>query len=87
MSVVYEGYQEALDRVHAHNLLHRDVRPGKLMVARSGAVTLSDFGIVKDPLISDLTKTGTVVGTPCYLAPEVLGGDAEDERSDLWPLV
>jgi serine/threonine-protein kinase len=45
-----------------------------------------DFGIVKDPLISDLTKTGTVVGTPYYLAPEVLGGDDEDERSDLWAL-
>jgi serine/threonine-protein kinase len=77
---------DALDCVHGHNLLHRDVKPGNLMIARTGTVKLMDFGIVKDPLISDLTKTGTVVGTPYYLAPEVLGGDAEDERSDLWAL-
>jgi len=77
---------DALDCVHAHNLLHRDVKPGNLMVARDGAVKLMDFGIAKDPLAGALTETGTVVGTPYYLAPEVLGGDAEDERSDVWSM-
>jgi serine/threonine-protein kinase len=77
---------DALDCVHGHNLLHRDVKPGNLMVARDGAVKLMDFGIAKDPLAGDLTKTGTVVGTPYYLAPEVLGGDAEDARSDVWAM-
>lgn len=77
---------DALDCIHAHALLHRDVKPGNLMVARDGAVKVMDFGIVKDALAEPLTRTGTVVGTPYYLAPEVLGGDAEDERSDVWAL-
>jgi len=77
---------DALDCIHAHMLLHRDVKPGNLMVARDGAVKVMDFGIVKDALSEPLTRTGTVVGTPYYLAPEVLGGDAEDERSDVWAL-
>jgi len=77
---------DALDCIHAHALLHRDVKPGNLMIARDGAVKVMDFGIVKDALAEPLTRTGTVVGTPYYLAPEVLGGDAEDERSDVWAL-
>jgi eukaryotic-like serine/threonine-protein kinase len=77
---------DALDCIHAHSMLHRDVKPGNLMVSRKGAVKVMDFGIVKEALAEPLTRTGTVVGTPYYLAPEVLGGDGEDERSDIWAL-
>src|SRR5512137_2035351 len=77
---------DALECIHAHALVHRDLKPGNLMISRDGAVKVMDFGIVKDPLAAALTRTGTVVGTPYYIAPEVLGGDAEDERSDLWSL-
>jgi eukaryotic-like serine/threonine-protein kinase len=77
---------EALDCIHAHSLLHRDLKPGNVMISRRGEVKVMDFGIVKDPMAAELTRTGTVVGTPYYLAPEVLGGDGEDERSDLWSL-
>jgi len=77
---------DALECIHAHSLLHRDLKPGNVMISRQGAVKVMDFGIVKDPMASDLTRTGTVVGTPYYIAPEVLGGDGEDERSDLWSL-
>ena len=77
---------DALECIHAHSLLHRDLKPGNVMISRQGVVKVMDFGIVKDPMASDLTRTGTVVGTPYYIAPEVLGGDGEDERSDLWSL-
>ncbi len=77
---------DALECIHAHSLLHRDLKPGNVMISRQGTVKVMDFGIVKDPMASDLTRTGTVVGTPYYIAPEVLGGDGEDERSDLWSL-
>jgi serine/threonine-protein kinase len=86
VAAVGAAVADALECIHAHSLLHRDLKPGNVMISRQGAVKVMDFGIVKDPLASDLTRTGTVVGTPYYIAPEVLGGDGEDERSDLWSL-
>ncbi len=86
VATVGAAVADALECIHAHSLLHRDLKPGNVMVSRQGAVKVMDFGIVKDSMAADLTRTGTVVGTPYYLAPEVLGGDGEDERSDLWSL-
>jgi serine/threonine-protein kinase len=75
---------DALDCVHFHGLLHRDVKPANVMVTRSGEVKLMDFGVAKDPLASELTRTGMLVGTPAYVAPEVLEGDPASEKSDIW---
>ena len=84
VAIIGAAVAESLEVIHAHMLLHRDLKPGNVMISREGVVKVMDFGIVKDPMSSDLTRTGTVVGTPYYIAPEVLGGDAEDERSDIW---
>jgi tRNA A-37 threonylcarbamoyl transferase component Bud32 len=70
---------EALDYVHFNHLLHRDVKPANIMVSRDGEVKLMDFGIAKDQRETDLTRAGMLVGSPSYLAPEVLGGDAAEE--------
>jgi serine/threonine-protein kinase len=86
VAAVGAAVAEALECIHSHSLLHRDLKPGNVMISREGVVKVMDFGIVKDPMASDLTRTGTVVGTPYYIAPEVLGGDGEDERSDVWSL-
>jgi serine/threonine-protein kinase len=86
VAAVGAAVADALECIHAHSLLHRDLKPGNVMISRQGEVKVMDFGIVKDPMASDLTRTGTVVGTPYYIAPEVLGGDGEDERSDIWSL-
>lgn len=86
VAAVGAAVADALECIHEHSLLHRDLKPGNVMISRKGAVKVMDFGIVKDPMASDLTRTGTVVGTPYYIAPEVLGGDGEDERSDIWSL-
>jgi serine/threonine protein kinase len=76
----------ALDYVHFNRLLHRDVKPANVMVTRDGEVKLMDFGIAKDARDADLTKAGMLVGSPSYLAPEVLTGDDADARADVWAL-
>jgi serine/threonine-protein kinase len=77
---------EALDYVHFNKLLHRDVKPANVMLSRDGEVKLMDFGIAKDQTAADLTKVGMLVGSPSYLAPEVIGGDVADARADVWAL-
>ncbi|HSM93921.1 MAG TPA: serine/threonine-protein kinase [Anaeromyxobacteraceae bacterium] len=76
----------ALDYVHFNHLLHRDVKPANVMLSRDGEVKLMDFGIAKDQRETDLTRSGMLVGSPSYLAPEVLGGDPADAKADVWAL-
>ena len=75
---------DALECVHSHALVHRDVKPSNVMVSRAGEVKLMDLGIAKDPLASEITRTGAVVGTPAYVAPEMLEGEPATEHSDMW---
>ncbi len=76
----------ALGAAHARGLVHRDVKPGNVLVSPDGSVKLADFGIAK--AVSDasggLTMTGQVMGTPKYLAPEQAAGQATTARSDLY---
>lgn len=80
---------EALDYVHTAGFVHRDVKPANLLLSATGTgpihVRLADFGIAMSSEDARLTQTGTVVGTPGYLAPEVLRGDvAPEPRHDLY---
>jgi serine/threonine-protein kinase len=77
---------DALDYVHFNALLHRDVKPANVMVSRDGEVKLMDFGIAKGEDDSDLTRVGMLVGSPSYMAPEVLAGDDAGAMSDVWAL-
>ena len=77
---------EALDYVHFNALLHRDVKPANVMVSREGEVKLMDFGIAKGEADSDLTRAGMLVGSPSYMAPEVLAGGEAGPAADLWAL-
>ncbi len=76
----------ALSAAHAEGLVHRDVKPSNVMVSASGAVKVLDFGLAKrfvpDDPTSFRTLEGRVLGTPRYMAPEQLAGEAVDARSD-----
>ncbi|MFD6553174.1 pentapeptide repeat-containing protein [Streptomyces sp. NPDC058398] len=81
----------ALEVTHAAGLLHRDIKPGNVMVTPTGTVKLLDFGIarfVREPdRAHPLTLAGQAVGTPAYMAPEQLGAPgATDGRADLYAL-
>src|SRR5512144_2975917 len=65
---------DALDYVHFNALLHRDVKPANVMVSRDGEVKLMDFGIAKGAADMSLTRAGMLIGSPSYMAPEVLAG-------------
>ena len=77
---------EALDHAHRHGLVHRDIKPANVLVPPDGQIKVTDFGIAKATGDEDLTRTGTVVGTARYLAPEQVSGDPVDGRADVYAL-
>ena len=76
----------ALGAAHDRGLVHRDVKPGNVLVTRDGTAKLADFGIAKAAAdaTAGLTLTGQVMGTPRYLAPEQAAGQGATPRSDLY---
>jgi serine/threonine-protein kinase len=75
-----------LQAAHAAGLVHRDVKPGNLLVSPSGQVKITDFGIAHAAWSAPLTLTGALVGTPAYLAPERVMGGLATPASDLYSL-
>ncbi|SEF35922.1 Serine/threonine protein kinase [Amycolatopsis pretoriensis] len=76
----------ALEAAHAAGITHRDVKPGNVLVASDGRIKLTDFGIARNVSEATMTRTGIMLGSPAYIAPEVASGGAVVPAADLWGL-
>ena len=73
-----------LQKAHAHGVVHRDLKPANVFITKEGVVKLLDFGLARTVGDASLTRSGSVVGTARYMAPEQVAGAAADHRADLW---
>ncbi|MCM1320494.1 MAG: serine/threonine protein kinase [Bacteroides sp.] len=79
----------ALRYAHEHGIVHRDIKPGNILISRHGNIKLADFGIAssEDSEESDLTQAGTTLGTPSYMPPEQFGDSKNvDKRADIYAM-
>jgi hypothetical protein len=77
---------EALDFAHSKGVVHRDLKPSNIMLLLDGTAKVMDFGIARARRFEGITATGAFLGTPEYVAPEVIEGGASEPRSDLYSL-
>lgn len=80
-----EQVAEALDYAHFQGIIHRDIKPANIIITQEGRAKVTDFGIAKLAR-TQFTQRGQVLGTPAYMSPEQLSGNAVDGRSDLFSL-
>jgi serine/threonine-protein kinase len=83
---VFEKVCEAIDYIHRHGVIHRDIKSNNIKISSQAEVKLLDFGIAKGQTSQQLTQAGSVIGTLQYLAPELVRGGTADASGDIWAL-
>jgi len=76
---------EGLDHAHRHSVIHRDIKPGNIVITTEGVAKIIDFGLAKLPGVT-ATIEGSTKGTPAYMSPEQAAGKEIDSRTDIWSL-
>lgn len=75
----------ALDHMHSKGVIHRDLKPANILIRdHDGAPMITDFGLAKEEALEALTRTGEMLGTPSYMAPEQFLGEACSTQTDVW---
>jgi len=76
----------AVSHAHKSSIIHRDIKPTNVLISKQGQLKITDFGVAKDATARDLTSTGTLIGTPCYMSPEQALGKRLSGQSDVFSL-
>ncbi|RKX68683.1 hypothetical protein DRP53_10250 [candidate division WOR-3 bacterium] len=77
---------KGIDYAHEKGVIHRDLKPGNILIDKRGSVKIGDFGLAKAQDTATVTVTGSIVGTPAYMSPEQASGAMVDSRSDLFSI-
>ncbi|HMH94574.1 MAG TPA: PASTA domain-containing protein [Streptosporangiaceae bacterium] len=81
---VIEGVLKGLATAHRAGIIHRDVKPENVLLGQDGAVKVADFGLARAAVAAASTKTGMIIGTAAYLAPEQVSSSRSDARTDVY---
>lgn len=86
LALIADGVAAGLEAAHRNGIIHRDVKPGNVLIGDDGRIKLSDFGISRNIAETTITRTGIMLGTPSFVAPEIASGDPVTAAADLWEL-